>query len=176
MQPANIIDDDDDIPMSFEGYSEYLKYKLCTIAAVGGTVGLSSGHYVGNLAAYRGYTYAFKGTMFGCAFFSTAYLLNNVRKKDDYINYGIAGGVNSAWMVARLYGPKRGAFAGLAGLVGGAIYKIGGTALYDHARESWVEYRRYVLETSIIRQVQPRKPSQFPPRDGTPEKYLQHRN
>ena len=47
------------------------------------------------------------------AYFSGTYVLRYLRKRDDYINHGLSGFINGAWIVAALGGVRKGVFGAI---------------------------------------------------------------
>jgi hypothetical protein len=154
---------EEEFELSLAGASDYLRYKIPTLTIAGGLYGAGAGYFIGGLTALYGYGYGFGSGVIGTAFYSTTYGLKCARKKDDYINYGISGGFNAAWITSGLYGYKRGIIACVGGLVAGITYKIIGDRFYSLSRDAWLEHRHHELYKSYPRILTIRKPK-FPPK------------
>lgn len=150
--------------LSLESSYDYLKIKIPLATALGGIYGVGSGYYIGGLTALYGYGFGIGGGILATAYYVGTYGLHCARKKDDYINHAISGGMNAALLVSGVYGPRIGALAAVGGTVFGAAYKLAGDMSFQLTREAWIRHRRFGLYESRERILTINKP-QFPPRE-----------
>ena len=50
---------------------------------------------------------------FNYAYFSGTYALRYLRKQDDFINHGLSGFINGAWITAAFGGARKGVFGAI---------------------------------------------------------------
>ena len=98
---------------SIESYRDYVSTKVLLATATGSAIGVSSGYYIGDMMALYGYSYALGFGFGSTAYFSGTYVLKNLRKRDDYINHGLSGFFNGAWMVTAFGGVRKGVFGAI---------------------------------------------------------------
>jgi len=153
-------------PLDIASAQQYLERKVPLAVSMGGVIGLARGYYVGDLAAFYGYTTAL-GMGMGCtAFYGTAYLLRHARQKDDIQNFVLSGGITGLWVAAGVTRSlPRGVVGAVVGAAVGTGIKMGGDWLYDSSREAWVAHRVHRLEHSKPRVLETRKPM-FHPKDS----------
>ena len=65
------------------------------------------------MMALYGYSYALGFGFGSTAYFSGTYALKNLRKRDDYVNHGLSGFLNGAWMVTAFGGVRKGVFGAI---------------------------------------------------------------
>ena len=151
-------------PLSTAGLVDYLQYKVPAATLCGGICGSAAGYYIGGLTALYGYGFGVGGGVVSSAFYLGTYGLQQLRRRDDSLNYAISGGFNAGWMVSGVYGVRRGVLAAFLGAGIGVAYKVIGEQVYQVSRKAWIEHRLHGLYRSAPRLLTVRRP-QFPPRE-----------
>jgi hypothetical protein len=142
--------------------STYLSNRVAPCTLFTTLYGLSSGYIRGEASlALSLYSYSVLGLLGSFSFFGTAYASRLLRKEtnDNYINYVVSGGLNSAAITTFRWGWKRGLLGGAVGAMLGGVSYLGVKIIYDSSREKWIDYRIYMLQQSTERKVYMNKPS-----------------
>ncbi len=142
----------------------YILPKTIGSLTIGCMVGASVGHFVGDKLAVYLYSGGIMAGVAGTTFHGGAYLLETIRKENDFVNFSGSGAVHGLAIGSSMYGIKRGAVLSAVGGVLGASYFFGSDWLYKNARKAWINNRRYTLENSKEKKIAPRQ-QMFPPRD-----------
>ena len=114
----------------------YILPKTIGSLAIGCMVGASVGHFVGDKLAVYLYTGGAMAGVVGTTFHGGAYLLETIRKENDYVNFSGSGAVHGFVIGSSIYGVKRGAVLSVVGGVLGASYFFGSDWLYKNARNA----------------------------------------
>lgn len=144
-----------------ENFKTYLVPRLTTSSIAAGVFGASTHYYTGGSAFLGLYSYGFVGGLGSAAFFGGNYLLRYARKKDDIYNYAGSGALTGAMFGG--FKLRSGIIGGIVGSLGGIIYRVASTSLYEYTRESWIDHRRFRIETSEYRVLEMR-PARIDPR------------
>jgi hypothetical protein len=155
-------------PFSVTDMIEDIKYEVASFTTVGAVVGVSTGFYMGDLAALYGYTYGFGAGVFGVSYFGGNHLLKHFRGKNDVYNPVISG-TTTGMLLGLRNGPKRAIPFALLGGAFGFLYDRMGTAMFNVTRKIWLAHRtELVNEPAKVFTHMKRTP---PPREGVPEKF-----
>jgi len=98
--------------------------------------------------ALYGYSYAFAAAIGSTAFYSGTFLLKNIRKNDDYLNYTASGFVNAGWIATGIGGYKRGIVGAILGGILGTGYRLLGDYTFEASKNAWIQNRRYMIHHS----------------------------
>ena len=148
---------------------DFVTNRAIVFSTIGGIIGCGMGHTAGGMALDVGAANALKWGLGGAFFFSTASGIQSIRKRDDFLNYGLAGGVNYGAYRAMKLGPRGLALGVIIGSVGGSVYKICTEEFWGVAKESWLQKRRHELTNTRVVRINQNKVNPFPSSRGREE-------
>lgn len=77
--------------LDFDNYNKYIGNKVFINSTISSIAGFSIGYYLESGMFLHFYTYGLVASAVTVPFFTTNYLLRNVRKKNDIYNYALSG-------------------------------------------------------------------------------------
>lgn len=126
----------------------------------GGLYGVTTGYYMGEIAAMRGFTMAFSGAGLAAMYFTGVEVLRLKRGCDDEINHAISGSLTCGSILPlmssnRIPMIKAASVGVVAGALFGIAYKYCSGVMYRWGREQWIRHRyhaEYVSRPRVVRQ------------------------
>lgn len=147
------------ISSSFLDARNYMITRVVNSSIGGGLIGVSSGYYMGNMAARLGMSWAVAGGCLGAQFFGGVLALKTLRGTDDLRNYAISGSFAalSLGKYLELVGsvPKHSVTKNLQimffGSLFGMVYELSENFVYGNSREFWLQTRAHLKYESTHR-------------------------
>lgn len=148
------------VSSSYLDARNYMFYRVVNSTIAGGLIGLSSGYYMGNMAARLGISWAVAGGCGGLQFFGGVLALKTLRQEDDLRNYAISGSFAglSLGKYLELVGsvPKHSLTKNLQimffGSIFGIVYDLSEKFIYGNSREFWLQTRAQLKYESVHRE------------------------
>jgi hypothetical protein len=145
-------------PLDSTAVWEFLKPRIIASTVVGSIGGATAGYYIGDKTAIYFYKYGFSTGLLGASFFTSSYTIRHFRGKEDILN-DAASGALTLGVLNLSSGGYRGGLQGAAfGMLLGSVYWLSSHWVYEAARATWVQNRRFTLQYSTDKTPKERRP------------------
>lgn len=145
-------------PLDSTAVWEFLKPRIIASTVAGSIGGATAGYYIGDKTAIYFYKYGFSTGLLGASFFTSSYTIRHFRGKEDILN-DAASGALTLGVLNLSSGGYRGGLQGAAfGMLLGSVYWLSSHWVYEAARATWVQNRRFTLQYSTDKTPKERRP------------------